>query len=673
MKQLEMSKKLKLIVILLLLSQVLLGQKKHETLGLAAKYASIPSDSIKLKQLSNLILPLVYLDIDTARYYANYLVKGSQALKYLPGQIEGLSHLGFIYRTQNEYTKAFDYALASLKLAKEYNRSVDYIVNQNNEIATIYGALEDNNKALEFYRQSELLIDSVRSLHTKYYMYFGMAKIYCNLEDFIRSDYCYNQARNVAKQLNNYSLEARVINQIGKNFYFQEKYDSALFYMEKAKSIRIKYKDTYWLITSERDLGMVYYKLHKLDMALQFLESSLHKSDSLGFPLSSLPTLQKMGLIFAKKDDCGNAILYLQKAYKIASEVGRTSTMIELLKKLVDSYTDCNQHLLIPRLFYQYDSLIQKTYDGKDLLTTEAKYQIEIIEKELESKNQTLLLMSQQERTEKNLKLALLAIMFLLSISLVLVYLRYRSIRKSRQAFEMKNSTIAFQKRRIEEMNEVLEKRLLRAQMNPHFVFNALNAIQHFIMISDKKSALSYLSKFSRLIRQTLENSLVSWVALSEELVLLKNYIELEQLRLNFSFTYHIELDESLDVNNIEIPFLIIQPYVENAINHGLKRLNKPGELLIRIEDQDGKIICLVEDNGIGRTAASKLSKNKIKEPRAMFLTEKRLELFNKDYQDAAAVTIVDKENMKKPTGTEVWISFAKKHRNPLMGGNEYN
>ena len=121
----------------------------------------------------------------------------------------------------------------------------------------------------------------------------------------------------------------------------------------------------------------------------------------------------------------------------------------------------------------------------------------------------------------------------------------------------------------------------LRGQMNPHFIFNSLNSIQHFITIRDKEEALNYLSKFSKLIRKILENSREDTVSISNELQLLELYVQLEQLRFNNKFDYHISIDQKIDVENLEIPPLLIQPYIENAILHVFINNNDKGDLWI--------------------------------------------------------------------------------------------
>ena len=181
--------------------------------------------------------------------------------------------------------------------------------------------------------------------------------------------------------------------------------------------------------------------------------------------------------------------------------------------------------------------------------------------------------------------------------------------------FKLRENRIKKEQARQTAINkQIAEIRMiaLRSQMNPHFIFNSLNSIQHFITTHEKEEALRYLSKFSKLIRKILENSRQNTVSVSNELELLQLYIQLEQLRFNNKFDYHIAVDEKIDVENTEIPPLLIQPYIENAIQHGLINKNSKGDLWLTLERNNGLLVCKIEDNGIGRDKAQQIEQKKI-------------------------------------------------------------
>jgi LytS/YehU family sensor histidine kinase len=194
--------------------------------------------------------------------------------------------------------------------------------------------------------------------------------------------------------------------------------------------------------------------------------------------------------------------------------------------------------------------------------------------------------------------------------------------------------------------------------MNPHFVFNSLSSIQHLITTHERQLALEYLSTFSRLLRQILEGSMHSQILLSEEISILHQYLSLESLRFTDKFTYAIEVDPALDPSDVEIPALLVQPYVENALLHGLLNKTGPGRLSIRFEDDYPYVRCTIEDNGVGRAAAAEINSRKITGHQSvgMLLSQERLELINGNRTNKVGVQITDLMNGTQPAGTRVVI-----------------
>lgn len=210
-------------------------------------------------------------------------------------------------------------------------------------------------------------------------------------------------------------------------------------------------------------------------------------------------------------------------------------------------------------------------------------------------------------------------------------------------------------------LNE-LEMSALRTQMNPHFIFNCLNTINSYINSNQKAQANHYITRFARLIRLILENSRQRRIPLSKELEALRLYVELEALRFEGRFTYNFHIDDSLDEDNVEVPPLILQPFVENAILHGILPGGKQGAISVRVQQRDGKLVYEVEDNGIGRAAAAKLSAESAlkKESHGMAITGKRIELFNREHgMEGAAVRVEDLAHDGQAAGTRVTIPLA--------------
>lgn len=198
------------------------------------------------------------------------------------------------------------------------------------------------------------------------------------------------------------------------------------------------------------------------------------------------------------------------------------------------------------------------------------------------------------------------------------------------------------------------EQMALRAQMNPHFVFNALNSIQHFITMEDEMSANYYLTRFSKLIRQVLENSKHSFISITEEIETLKLYLELEMLRFEGKFTYEIELSPDIDTYDTQIPSMIIQPFLENAIWHGLMPKVGDSELFVHFEQAEKFIICTIKDNGIGRKASAKSNENRSDKHTSTGIsnTVKRLALLSNVKDESTLMQVTDLEEDGKALGT---------------------
>jgi sensor histidine kinase YesM len=213
-------------------------------------------------------------------------------------------------------------------------------------------------------------------------------------------------------------------------------------------------------------------------------------------------------------------------------------------------------------------------------------------------------------------------------------------------------------------INEQLaEARLagLQAQMNPHFVFNALNSIKRMILEGDNEKASRYLSKFAQMIRMTLNHSKEIFVMLDENIAYLKAYLEMEQLRFDECFNYSICTSENIDVTETPIPSMMIQPLVENAIWHGLMPSKIEKKLAIAFTQRENKIICTVEDNGIGISQSQKLKEknNPLHHSIGLENLQKRIKIMNEKYHMDCSLQINDSNGIdKNGRGTKVTLQF---------------
>ncbi len=245
---------------------------------------------------------------------------------------------------------------------------------------------------------------------------------------------------------------------------------------------------------------------------------------------------------------------------------------------------------------------------------------------------------------------------FRLFAILALVYLGYRIYQyRIRQIREKERLKTEFEKKIAN-----VEMTALLAQMNPHFLFNCLNSIDSYIIKNDSKKASEYLNNFARLIRLILQNSRSNYVSLKDELETLELYMLMESLRFRDKFQYQINIAEDIDVSNIDIPPMLIQPYIENAIWHGLmhKKNKKEGKVELSVSRQNGRLHFNIEDNGIGREAAKAIKQkhpNRGKKSMGTQITQDRIEMINKLYNLETSVATFDLENEQgEASGTRV-------------------
>jgi sensor histidine kinase YesM len=222
-------------------------------------------------------------------------------------------------------------------------------------------------------------------------------------------------------------------------------------------------------------------------------------------------------------------------------------------------------------------------------------------------------------------------------------------VNKKRQA---KDKVLEAEKRKA----LVSELQALRSQMNPHFIFNTLSSIQSFITKNESKDAVVYLSKFSKLMRATLENTKKQKISIKDETDTLELYLQLEKLRLNNRFDFSILVDDGIDPQFDQIPSMLIQPYVENAIWHGVSHLKTQGKITISFHLEEEHLLkCAIEDNGVGRKKSMELKQNKSSNPSfGMSITKERVEILNSLHNSSLSVTIIDLMSEEAPLGTRI-------------------
>lgn len=226
---------------------------------------------------------------------------------------------------------------------------------------------------------------------------------------------------------------------------------------------------------------------------------------------------------------------------------------------------------------------------------------------------------------------------------------------------ERKNQNLELEKKHREALQ--YQSMLLSTQINPHFIFNSLNAVQYYILDQNIEPAINFISDFSTLMRGVLSNSMQNFISIKSETCWLKKYLELEKTRFSDKFKYTVLIDPQIDIEETLIPTMLLQPFVENAIIHGVGPLDKGGEIIISFQQVDDRIVCSVEDNGVGRNQARILGKlrtgNEAHKSYGVSITRSKIELLNELENGIFDFQVIDKTDSEgKPAGTIIQISY---------------
>ncbi|MFN0176220.1 MAG: histidine kinase [Saprospiraceae bacterium] len=383
-----------------------------------------------------------------------------------------------------------------------------------------------------------------------------------------------------------------------------------------------------------QQLSNVYSNTGQFSEAIAVQKKVLQRADIQENASGKIAVIQNLATIYAGNADSNSEAMRLfRESYELAIKENRTLDAKQSLEGMIDLYRKQGEIArcieLYSKFVVQLDSMLPEDrtlIDVKLMEATEAK--IEQLELEKALKDQLI------ER--KNWFNA-----FLIGASFLLLLLAIL-IARALWAIKQKNKKIALQS--------------LRREMNPHFIFNSLNSVNQFIAQNNELAANKYLSSYSQLMRSMMEHSNKDFVSLSDELEMIRKYLDLEKQRFTDQFDFHIQLDETLDTDAVEIPNMVIQPHLENAIWHGLRYKETKGRLDLRIRRIGEKLQIEIEDNGIGmaQSKALKTRNQKAHTSRGMHNTQERIVLLNQLYRKQISTRIAEK--VLPETGTLITI-----------------
>ncbi|WP_262733542.1 histidine kinase [Gaetbulibacter sp. NE] len=359
----------------------------------------------------------------------------------------------------------------------------------------------------------------------------------------------------------------------------------------------------------------------------------------------------KIGNAYFLKKDYDSAITYFEKSIKEADSKEDLIVKKDGLRRLSDVYEDAGDYDKAKAAFEEYTQAVDELYIKKEQEISQiARFNRNIAEKQ----NRISSLESDRELSEskyqltiernKRQQLIIYSLIGGLVLLLVTAYFMFKYIKQQRLA------------------NNLLALKSLRSQMNPHFIFNALNSVNSFIASNDERTANKYLSDFSHLMRAVLENSEEDFIPLEKEIELLQLYTKLEHFRFKDKFDYSINVDEAINVHDYQIPPMLLQPYIENAVWHGLRYKTEKGHLSITISPKSNdEIIITIADDGIGRerSKALKTEHQQKQNSKGMGNIKKRVAILNAMYKDKVDVFIDDFQDAED-AGTKVVVTLKK-------------
>ena len=405
-----------------------------------------------------------------------------------------------------------------------------------------------------------------------------------------------------------------------------------------------KADDTLRLANTLNRIAWGYYELGELEKSLEVYQENLEISKQVGSQELIANCLGNIGNIYRDWNYFEEAIEYYTLSLETSKEIGDMYNLSWLHKDISKMYANMGRYEMAYDHYVLHsaynDTLMSEDY-GRQLLQARNQYEQEKNEQELE--------LMQLRLQRNNYLLYGFGGLTLLIIVIALLFIR-AGRQRTRQRIEAMNHKVSD-----------LTQKNLRAQMNPHFIFNTLNSRQYYVFENDRIASNNYMTKFAKLIRKTLENSEHPAIPIHEEVDALELYLELESLRFKKKFEWKIDIDDDIDTYMYKIPTMLIQPFVENSIGHGLMHKEGKGQISISMKLEDDFIRCTIEDNGVGRKKAMEIRNSRDENHRSLgtSITESRLKLVNSLYGKSMKVKYTDlKDAEGKPAGTRVVISI---------------
>ncbi len=545
--------------------------------------------------------------------------------------------IGIVYKNQGNYPEALDYYDRALNLALEIQDTA-WIAACYANTANVYRRLGNFSKALDYLLKAYKVFEQSGEKRRMAIGLMNIGNLYEDQKDNNTALEYYSRALQISYETNDYKRIAECLLNVG-NIYLERK-NYAVARKNYKQSLKIQQEQGFMFTLADcyENIGNSYEKEGHYEDAVNYYSKALE----LGEKEEDKSTLSEvdgnMARIFILKGEFIKGLEYANNSLKISKETGDLQMIKNAYELVSKAYEGLNNASAALENYKSYTRVQDSLFNAdkyRAIKEVEAKY-------ELEKKEHQLTLLTEKNHVQM-LTLSRRNRLIITSLGLIflLIIIGYILIRNNR--LKTKNHAIE------------LEQKLLRSQMNPHFIFNSLMAIQSFIYKNDPVQAGDFLAKFADLVRITLENSRVEFVLLENEIKMLNIYLELQALRFNNKFQHSIKFSQDIDPSVIKIPPMLAQPFIENAIEHGLRYKSETGFIEINYIYENNHLIFTVEDNGIGREKARTLEINKKYKAMATSITRERLELLSKRLKKNFKMELVDLiDGSGLPVGTQV-------------------
>ena len=613
--------KIKILILFYLLLAFKTSAQNIDSLITLSKYKSGHEKGILYKQIGELYQNS---NPDSAVYY--YL----QALQYNNSDEEIAElhgNMGNIYFYKNNFSEALNNFKFSLRLSLEIEND-SILARRYSDIGVVYDYLGAYDKSAEHYYKALNLFEENNDKAAASKTYNNLGIIHQARGQYDLALEFYSKSLKIRKETNaDEVLIATLYVNFGSTYEDFDEYDKALHFYKKALKVFKETGNTNYTVLALNNIAGVMLKSNKQDSAMLYANEAfaLNKSQRNRFNLINYYTIK--GEIFNEQNLPDSSIKSFNKSLELAENPGFIEKKVDIFTGLIKVYKKNGN-------FKKALSMQEELLTIQDSLNNEktmSKIETLRIVHDTEAKEKEIILL-QKKIFRNKIFIAVTSFILLLISFIIVLFLKQKLVRA---------------KYRVGLFNQ----RLLRLQMSPHFIFNALASIQSYMLEKNVKQAALYLSSFSKLTRAILNNSREEFITLQNDIETIEDYLKIQQMRFDDRFTYEIITDIEIDPDNIQIPPMLIQPFVENAVVHGFKDISYTGHIVIEYKKINNTIEITVEDNGKG---LKKTSDNSLHKSHALDITEERLKILNKKKKHEIMFEFVDMADDSDESGVRV-------------------